>query len=71
MRDEDGRGECFRMICAACGQSETVSIRMRVGGEEITFRRCARCEANAWEGEEGRVSLDHVLELARALRSDS
>jgi hypothetical protein len=56
------------MICASCGQSETVSIRMRVGDEEITFRRCARCEANAWEGEDGRVSLDHVLELARASR---
>jgi hypothetical protein len=53
------------MICAVCGQSETVSIRMKVGGEEITFRRCARCEANAWEGEEGRLSLDRVLELAR------
>jgi hypothetical protein len=59
------------MICAACGQSETVSIRMKVGGEEITFRRCARCEANAWEGEDGRLSLDHVLELARAPRSDA
>jgi hypothetical protein len=58
---------CF-MICAVCGQSETVSIRMRVGGEEITFRRCARCEANAWEGEEGLLSLDRVLELARASR---
>jgi hypothetical protein len=57
------------MICAACGHTETVSIRMRVGGEEITFRRCARCEANAWEGEEGRrLSLDRVLELARTAR---
>jgi len=37
---------------------------MRVGDEEITFRRCARCEANAWEGEDGRLSLDRVLELA-------
>ena len=56
------------MICAVCGRSETVSIRMRVGGEEITFRRCARCEANAWEGEDGRLSLDRVLELARTAR---
>ena len=59
------------MICAVCGQSETVSIRMKVGGEEITFRRCARCEANAWEGEEGRLSLDRVLELARDTRERS
>ena len=29
------------MICAECGQNETVSIRMKVGGEELTFRRCA------------------------------
>jgi hypothetical protein len=56
------------MICAACGNCETVSIRMRVGGEEITFRRCAKCEANAWEGEDGRLSLDRVLELAREAR---
>jgi hypothetical protein len=56
------------MICAECGQNETVSIRMKVGGEELTFRRCARCEANAWEGETGRLSLDHVLELARSSR---
>ena len=56
------------MMCAVCGQSETVSIRMRVGGEDITFRRCARCEANAWEGEDGRLTLDRVLELARTPR---
>jgi hypothetical protein len=56
------------VVCAVCGHTDTVSIRMRVGGEEITFRRCARCEANAWEGEAGRLSLDRVLELARTSR---
>jgi DNA-directed RNA polymerase subunit M/transcription elongation factor TFIIS len=68
--DEDAvtDGEDSRMICAECGQNETVSIRMKVGGEELTFRRCARCEANAWESQSGRLSLDRVLELARSAR---
>jgi hypothetical protein len=41
---------------------------MRIGGREIVFRRCSKCEANAWESEEGALSLDNVLELARTTR---
>jgi hypothetical protein len=41
---------------------------MRVAGREIVFRRCAKCEANSWQGDGAVLSLDEVLELARASR---
>jgi len=41
---------------------------MRIGGEEIEFRRCSQCEVNHWADETGDISLDEVLELARAPR---
>lgn len=57
------------MLCTGCAQESTIiAIRMRIGGEEVTFRRCARCESNVWEGQAGRISLDRVLDLARAAR---
>ncbi|MGI8795579.1 MAG: hypothetical protein ACR2IR_03150 [Acidimicrobiia bacterium] len=39
---------------------------MRIGGSDITFRRCGRCETQAWETVEGPVALTDVLDLARA-----
>lgn len=56
------------MACTGCAQDTVVTIRMRIAGEEITFRRCAKCEANVWEGGEGRISLEEVLDLARVAR---
>jgi hypothetical protein len=42
-----------------------IEIRMRVGGEDVTYRRCGRCEAHAWETESGDIPLSRVLDLAR------
>jgi hypothetical protein len=41
---------------------------MKIGGREVVFRRCSRCEANVWESEEGSLTLDRVLDMARAAR---
>jgi hypothetical protein len=56
--------------CTGCAKAALITIRMRVAGREIVFHRCARCEANTWQDEAagGVLSLDDVLELARAPR---
>ena len=45
-----------------------ITIRMRVAGREIVFHRCSKCEANTWKDDVGVLSLDEVLQLARAGR---
>jgi hypothetical protein len=54
------------MICTGCAKASLVAIRMKIGGREVVFRRCSKCEANVWESEEGILSLDSVLDLARS-----
>jgi hypothetical protein len=54
------------MRCGTCSKPELVEIKMTVGGEDLVFRRCGRCESQAWEGTGGNVPLNRVLELARA-----
>lgn len=54
------------MRCAACEQGSLIEIRMRIAGQELTFRRCGRCEAQAWTTTEGEITLGRVLELARS-----
>jgi hypothetical protein len=53
------------MRCTTCGKGALVEIRMRIGGADVTFRRCGRCETQAWETVEGPVALQDVLDLAR------
>jgi hypothetical protein len=53
------------MRCTTCGRGALVEIRMRVGGSDVTFRRCGSCETQAWETVEGPVALTDVLGLAR------
>lgn len=53
------------MRCPMCAKASIVEIRMRVGASDVTFRRCARCDSQAWETAEGQISLGDVLELAR------
>jgi hypothetical protein len=59
-----GRSE---MHCSTCLKGALIEIRMRVGGSELTFRRCGRCEAQGWESDEGHIPLTRVLELARGV----
>ena len=40
----------------------------RIGGEEIVFRRCSKCEVNHWADGSGEITLEEVLELARTSR---
>jgi hypothetical protein len=56
------------LMCTGCAKTALVTIRMRVAGREIVFRRCNKCEANSWQDGAGVLSLDEVLELARAGR---
>lgn len=56
------------LVCTGCAKTAVVTIRMRVSGREIVFHRCNNCEANVWQDGAGHLSLDEVLELARAGR---
>ena len=56
------------LSCTGCAKGALITIRMRIAGREIVFHRCAKCESNTWEEEGGVLSLDEVLELARASR---
>lgn len=53
------------MRCPSCTKGSVIEIRMRIHGEELTFRRCGRCEAKSWTTADGSVPLSRVLELAR------
>lgn len=53
------------MECTGCAGAKLIAIRMRIGGEEVVFQRCNRCETNHWSTPEREITLDEVLELAR------
>jgi hypothetical protein len=54
------------LVCAGCAKTVLITIRMRVAGREIVFHRCSKCEANTWKDDARVLSLDEVLDLARA-----
>jgi hypothetical protein len=54
------------MRCSTCDKGSIIEIRMEIAGEELTVRRCGRCEAQSWANPDGGVPLSHVLEMARA-----
>jgi hypothetical protein len=56
------------LVCTGCAKAAVITIRMRVAGREIVFQRCSKCESNVWQDHAGDLSLDEVLELARAGR---
>jgi hypothetical protein len=55
------------MRCPTCKKGSIIEIRMQIAGEELTFRRCGRCEAQSWTTAAGHVPLSRVRELARAM----
>ena len=56
------------LVCTGCAKTALITIRMRVAGRELVFRRCNKCEANMWQDDAREMSLDEVLALARAGR---
>jgi len=56
------------MTCTGCAGANLIAIRMRIGGQDLVFQRCARCETNHWESAGAELSLEDVLELARVPR---
>lgn len=56
------------MTCTGCAGANLIAIRMRIGGQDLVFQRCARCETNHWETDGAELSLEDVLELARVPR---
>jgi hypothetical protein len=56
------------LVCTGCAKAVLITIRMRIAGREIVFRRCSKCESNEWVDDVGVLSLDEVLQLARAGR---
>jgi len=56
------------MTCTGCAGANLIAIRMRIGGEDLVFQRCARCETNHWADGTGEISLGDVLEMARVPR---
>ncbi len=56
------------MQCERCRKANLIEIKMTVGETELTFRRCGKCELQAWRGEDGEMPLSRVLELAHVRR---
>ena len=56
------------LVCTGCAKTVLITIRMRVAGREIVFHRCSKCESNTWQDDVGVLSLNEVLDLARAGR---
>jgi len=56
------------MRCSRCPNPEVVELRLRVAERAVTLFRCTKCDAKVWGGDEGTVSLERVLDLARAAR---
>jgi hypothetical protein len=54
--------------CTGCATGSAITIKMRIGGRDLVFHGCSRCEANTWEEQGDVLSLDEVLELARTSR---
>jgi hypothetical protein len=56
------------MVCTGCAKAQLIAIKMKIGGRDVVFRRCSFCEANIWESEEGALTLERVLNMARVTR---
>jgi ssDNA-binding Zn-finger/Zn-ribbon topoisomerase 1 len=67
-RLRESQWEAMSVQCSRCAKGRLVEIRMRIGENDVVFRRCGRCEAQAWEGAEGQMTLKRVLDLARIPR---
>jgi hypothetical protein len=53
------------MQCSRCAKQGMVEIRMKIAGEDVMFHSCGRCESKVWSSQDGPMSLDRVLDMAR------
>jgi hypothetical protein len=42
-----------------------ITITLKIGQRDVSFFRCTNCDLQTWRTEDGSMSLDGVLELAR------
>ncbi len=54
------------LVCTGCAKTVLITIRMRVAGREIVFHRCTSVRPTPGRTTQGVLSLNEVLELARA-----
>lgn len=52
------------MHCERCGSENLITIQLDLSDEALTLHRCSNCDIRVWEGRDGEVGLEHVLELA-------
>jgi transposase-like protein len=52
------------MKCPACRTRHLVVIDMQLGEEPISMFSCSHCDRRWWQGMDGAMSLDSVLDLA-------
>lgn len=49
--------------CPNCGSGDLITISMAVGGRDLAFTTCHRCEAKWWYRDGERVPLKSVIGL--------
>ena len=52
------------MQCPKCESRQMVEIALSVGGQRVTLRSCSSCDLRWWEGYEGKLPLERLLDLA-------
>jgi hypothetical protein len=53
------------MDCPRCDRRAVITITLKIGQRDVSFFRCTHCDLQTWRTEDGSMSLDGVLELAR------
>lgn len=54
------------MKCPECRIRELVVIELQIGVDPVTMASCSHCDRRWWQGMEGSLALDSVLEMASA-----
>jgi transcription elongation factor Elf1 len=52
------------MKCPRCHTKQLVVIDLDMGGERLSLHSCSSCDLRWWQGPDGRVPVEGVLQLA-------
>ena len=52
--------------CPNCKIHDLVVITMNLGPERVVMRSCSACDLRSWEGLDGTLALDSVLDIVAA-----